>query len=106
MLGNLLESLSELAYPKDQYTVYVVADNCTDNTAELARETGWVQVYERFDTKRGKGYALNWLLQKLEENQLIHDAYVILDADSVVVPTFLQSMTRELAQGAQALQAC
>lgn len=106
ILETLLESLSVLAYPKDQHTVYVVADNCTDNTAELARKTGWVRVYERFDlAKRGKGYALNWLLQKLEEDQLIHEAYVILDADSVVEPAFLQVMNRELVQGAQALQA-
>ena len=107
ILDNLLKSLSALEYPKDRYTVYVVADNCSDGTAELARSTGWAQVYERFDeTKRGKGYALSWLLQQLEENRSIHDAYVVLDADSVVVPTFLQVMAKELAQGAQALQAC
>ncbi len=106
ILGNLLKSLSMLEYPKDRYTVYVVADNCTDRTTELAHEADSVRVYERFDqTKRGKGYALSWLLQQLEENQLIYDAYVVLDADSVVVPTFLQSMNKELAQGAQALQA-
>ena len=106
LLGNLLESLSALSYPKDRYTVYVVADNCIDSTAELALATGWVRVYERFDAaKRGKGYALNWLLQKLEEEQLIHDAYVFLDADTVVEPNFLSTMARELAQGAQALQA-
>ena len=107
MLGILLENLSTLEYPKDQYTVYVVADNCTDGTTELARATGRVQVYERFDeAKRGKGYALNWLLERLEENGLIYDAYVILDADSVVSPNFLQSMARELAKGADALQGC
>src|SRR5204863_4035203 len=50
--------------------------------------------------------ALNWLWQKLEEDTLIHDAYIILDADSVVVPTFLQSMAKELARGGRALQAC
>lgn len=106
LLGNLLESLSTLAYPKDRYTVYVVADNCTDTTAELARTTDGVRVYERFDAaKRGKGYALGWLLRKLEEDQLIHDAYAVIDADSVVEPTFLQWMAKELAQGAQALQA-
>lgn len=107
ILGTLLESLSALEYPKDLYTVYVVADNCTDRTAQLVRATDRVCLYERFDqAKRGKGYALNWILQKLEEDQLIYDAYVILDADSVVEPAFLQLMARELAQGAQALQAC
>lgn len=103
LLDIMLENLSMLAYPKELYTVYVVADNCTDRTAELARALGWVHVYERFDeTKRGKGYALSWILQKLEEN---YDAYVILDADSVVEPDFLGAMARELAQGAQAMQA-
>jgi Glycosyl transferase family 2 len=65
MLDTLLDSLSVLDYPKDRYTVYVVADNCTDRTAELARARGWVRVYERHDeAKRGKGHALGWLLQK------------------------------------------
>lgn len=107
ILRTLLDNLSELDYPKDHYTVCVIADNCTDRTAELARATDWVKVYERFDeSKRGKGYALNWMWQTLEEQQLTFDAYIILDADSVVVPTFLQSMNRELAWGARAMQAC
>lgn len=106
VLGKLLESLAALDYPKDHYAVYVVADNCTDTTAELARSTGWVNVKERFDgEKRGKGFALNWLLQKLEEERLVYDAYIVLDADSVVIPTFLQVMNEGLAKGAQALQA-
>lgn len=106
LLGNLLKSLTELAYPKDKYTVYVVADNCTDTTAELARMIDGVRVYERYDAdKRGKGYALGWILQQLKEDQLVHDAYVVLDADSMVEPTFLQWMSKVLAQGAQALQA-
>jgi cellulose synthase/poly-beta-1,6-N-acetylglucosamine synthase-like glycosyltransferase len=105
-IDTLLESLSYLAYPKDHYTVYVVADNCTDNTAKLARAVAHVIVHERFDdAKRSKGYALSWLLQKLEEEQLQYDAYVVLDADSVVEPNFLQSMAKELAQGARILQA-
>jgi hypothetical protein len=106
MLNNLLNSLSTLAYPKDRYTVYIVADNCTDRTADLARAAGWVYVYERFDEiRRGKGYALNWFLQQLEDKEVIHDAYVVLDADSVVEPTFLQVMNRGLTLGARALQA-
>ncbi len=106
LLGHLLENLSALIYPKESYSIYVVADNCTDSTAELARATGGVHVYERFDkARRGKGYALQWLLQKLEADQLIHDAYVIIDADSTVEPAFLHAMAKELEQGAQALQA-
>ncbi len=106
VLGKLLDSLAALDYPKDCHTIYVVADNCTDTTAELARSSSGVSVYERFDQeKRGKGFALSWLMQKLNEDGLIYDAYIVLDADSVVVPTFLQVMNRGLAQGAQALQA-
>jgi len=106
VLGTLLGSLAGLAYAKDHYTVYVVADNCTDATAELARATGWVHVYERFDQdKRGKGHALNWLLQQLKQDRLNYDAYVILDADSVVDSTFLLAMNNKLLQGSRALQA-
>lgn len=107
VLGMLLESLAAVNYPKDHYAVYVVADNCTDTTADLARTRGWAHVYERFDQqKRGKGYALNWLLQQLKKDRLHYDAYVILDADSVVDSTFLLAMNNELLQGGRALQAC
>ncbi|HEU0002900.1 MAG TPA: glycosyltransferase [Ktedonobacteraceae bacterium] len=106
VLGQLLKSLASLDYPQERYTVYVVADNCTDATAELARATGRTEVYERFDQeKRGKGFALNWLIQKLDEDCLVYDAYIILDADSVVAPSFLQEMNKGLTRGAHALQA-
>lgn len=103
VLGGLLDSLVALDYPSDRYAVYVVADNCTDTTAELARARA--HVYERFDQeKRGKGFALNWLWQQLEKDQPAFDAYVVLDADSVTDPAFLQIMNYGLADGAQALQ--
>jgi len=106
LLPGLLGSLAALEYPKDKYAIYVVADNCTDNTARLVRETGWVHVFERFDdVQRGKGHALRWLMQRLEEHNIMHDAYVIIDADSVVQEDFLQAMSRELARGANAMQA-
>jgi hypothetical protein len=106
ILCTLLESLAELDYPNDCYSVYVVADNCTDRTAEIARSTGWAHVHERFDeSKRGKGFALSWALQQLERAQLRYDACIILDADSLVDRAFLRAMERELARGAQAVQA-
>ncbi len=106
VLGALLQSLAELAYPRDRFAVHVVADNCTDRTARIARATGWVNVHERSDaSKRGKGYALDWLLRQLDAEHATYDAYVVLDADSVVEPTFLDAFAEQLAGGALALQA-
>jgi cellulose synthase/poly-beta-1,6-N-acetylglucosamine synthase-like glycosyltransferase len=106
LLGKLLTSLIELDYPPEYFTICVVADNCTDQTAHIARQFADVRVYERANqTQRGKGYALNWLMQQIDSEQLTYDACVILDADSVVQPDFLQAFNRELAQGVQALQA-
>jgi cellulose synthase/poly-beta-1,6-N-acetylglucosamine synthase-like glycosyltransferase len=106
VLGKLLSSLAQLDYPAEAYTVCIVADNCTDATADLARASGQARVYERQDSEhRGKGFALQWLLQQLAAEHLVFDAYVVLDADSVVDSAFLQAFNHGLAQGARALQA-
>ncbi len=77
VLGRTLESIKAQLEPIDR--VLVVADNCSDRTAEVAREYG-VEVSERFhDTERGKGYALAHGLQQLEENT--PDVVIFLDAD-------------------------
>ena len=107
-LPGLLKSLQGLTYVREHYRIYIVADNCHDCTAEIARSSEDVRVYERFDTeKRGKGYALHWLLGRIEaeaDGSEWADAYVILDADSIVEPGFLTALDRELATGAVALQ--
>ena len=68
VVGNLIESLKRQDYNKELYDIYVIADNCTDNTAKVAKEAGAI-VYERFDeAKKTKGYALDWFLkQKIKE---------------------------------------
>ena len=51
VVGNLIESLKNQNYDKDLYDIYVIADNCTDNTAKISKEAGAI-VYERFDEKK------------------------------------------------------
>jgi cellulose synthase/poly-beta-1,6-N-acetylglucosamine synthase-like glycosyltransferase len=109
LLPRLLSNLAGLNYPTSLYQVHVVADNCTDRTAALAREMG-VTVHERTDaTNRGKGAALQWLLGRIWEAQLPrqqrHDAVVILDADSYVSSNFLQVIDAQMARGQRVIQA-
>lgn len=105
LLPELLANLSELDYAKDDYAVHVIADNCTDRTAELARQAGAI-VHERFhDTLKGKGYALQYALQNIWDAYTPHDAIVILDADSIVSRNFLSVMSTRLARGERVIQA-
>lgn len=105
LLPSTLASLRAMDYPPELFQVYVVADNCNDRTAELARQGG-ARVYERFNTELvGKGYALEWLLEKVWASQTEHDAIVILDADTVVSPNFLRVMDARMARGERAIQA-
>ena len=67
VIGELLESLNRQNYPKELLDLYVVADNCTDDTAGAARRAG-AFVYERFDQlHKGKGYAMDYLFHRLKE---------------------------------------
>ena len=105
LLPDLLANLRALDYPEKRYRVHVVADNCTDNTAELARRGGAV-AHERTNLEqRGKGYALQWLLGQIWAASIPYDAVVILDADSIVSPNFLTVMDGRLARGERAIQA-
>lgn len=92
VLGATLESLRQLDYPRHLVEVVVVADNCTDSTALLARQRG-ATVLERHDaSQRGKGYALNWAFARLLARPATAGAYAIVDADTWVSPDFLRAM--------------
>jgi 1,2-diacylglycerol 3-beta-glucosyltransferase len=104
LLPRLLQSLSDLAYPRRLFDICVVADNCSDRTSEVAR-AGGARVYERLDDDdRGKGYALRWLLRQLKRDKLRYDAYVVIDADSVTSSNFLDVMNRHMELGHEVLQ--
>jgi hypothetical protein len=99
-----LESLALCRYPDDAWRTLVIADNCTDRTADCARETG-VEVWERIDpTKRGKGFALAWALDRLRAEEDTFDAVVVLDADCEASPNMLSMIDQRLRSGASAVQ--
>ena len=104
VVANLVESLKNQDYVKDLYDIYVIADNCTDNTAEVARKAGAI-VYERFDDeKKTKGFALNWFLAQKIEEDAPYDALCVFDADNIADKNFLKAMNKKLCQGENVVQ--
>ena len=104
VVRELVESLQNLDYNKKLYDIYVIADNCTDNTAQIAKDAGAI-VYERFDEKhKTKGYALQWFLQQKIEEDAPYDAFCIFDADNIVDKNFLKAMNKKLNQGEDVVQ--
>lgn len=104
VIGNLIESLKKQSYPKELLDVYVIADNCTDGTAKVAREKGAI-VLERFDEEhKTKGYALQWFLQQKIEENADYDAFCVFDADNIVDSEFFKNMNKKLCQGEEIVQ--
>lgn len=104
VIASLVDNLQKLNYNNKLYDVFVVADNCVDNTAEVARKAGAI-VYERFnDVEKGKGYAMDWFFNKLFNMERQYDAVCIFDADNLVHPNFLQEMNSRLCNGEKLIQ--
>jgi cellulose synthase/poly-beta-1,6-N-acetylglucosamine synthase-like glycosyltransferase len=100
VIGHLMESIRQQDYPSNLVTVFVVADNCTDNTAETARKAG-AAVYERFNAMHvGKGYALDFLLQNIHADYGdAFDGYFVFDADNLLQKDYISEMNRTFSNG-------
>ncbi|GAA0077531.1 glycosyltransferase family 2 protein [Clostridium sp. CTA-5] len=104
VISKLIESMLNLDYPKDMYDIFVIADNCTDNTAKIASKYK-VNVCERFEKdKRGKGYALEWMFANLFKMEKQYDAIAIFDADNLVHKNFLKEINLKMCQGYKVVQ--
>lgn len=103
VIGHLLESINRQDYPKELIKIFLIADNCTDNTAEVGREHG-ATVLERNDPNLiGKGYALDFLFKKLLAEKDDCDAYIVFDADNLVDKNFIKEMNVNFNRGYKAL---
>lgn len=104
LVGRCVDTLAAQDYPEHLYRVLVIADNCTDDTAQVARKHG-AEVLERTDPyNRGKGHALRWAMDRLLADPEI-DAFVIVDADSITEPGLLRALASTAEGGAPAVQA-
>lgn len=91
VLPQLLQSLNSQDYP-GVLDVYVAADNCTDATAQVARQNGAI-VFERQNRQLvGKGYALDFLLHSIWRQGKQYDGYFVFDADNLLRPDYVRQM--------------
>lgn len=103
VITHLLDSIAGQDYPAELIKTFVIADNCDDDTARVARERG-AEVVERFDRERvGKGYALNALIKHIWDHYGPEhfDGYFVFDADNLLEPDYITQMNRTFSDGYQ-----
>ncbi len=101
VIGHLIESVNAQDYPRELVDIYVVADNCQDGTASVARRLG-AHVYERFDqVKKGKGHALTFLFEKIftKHGKEYYDGFFVFDADNLLEPNYITEMNKTFSAG-------
>jgi len=104
LISGLCENLRALDYPQDHYRVFVVADNCTDSTAERCRAYPVNLLIRRDLSRTGKGHAVAWALQRIPLDGF--DAVFLIDADTLVNKHVLTELGMLLDRGEQAIQCC
>ena len=104
VITHIIDSLFKQNYPRNLFDVFIIADNCTDKTAEIAEKHGAI-VYKRFNsTLRGKGHALEWMFEKIFAMDKKYDAISVFDADNLVSSNFLLEMNKQLCRGHKVVQ--
>lgn len=103
VIVGVAEDALQQDYPKDKFGVFVIADSLQDQTLEHLTETGVETIRVSFDQST-KSKALNVALEAIPEQEF--DVVVILDADNIMSPHFLQRINGEFELGHRVVQGC
>lgn len=101
VIGNLINSIKKQDYPQDLITIFVVADNCTDNTAQIAREKGAICYEHHNPDERTKGFALKYLFEQIQRDYGItsFEGYFIFDSDNLLKKDYISRMNDSFDAG-------
>ncbi|WEV67919.1 glycosyltransferase family 2 protein [Bifidobacterium sp. ESL0769] len=101
VVPNLIDSIRAQTYPSKLVDIWLVADNCTDNTAEVVRSMG-CNVVERHNMEQiGKGFALTYLLDAMIDKGVAndYDAFFVFDADNRLDKHYIEEMNKAFQSG-------
>lgn len=104
VIRSMIYSLKKQKYPANLFDIFVICDNCTDNTRYEAEKAGACILVRNNTEQRGKGYALDWAFSRIFAFKNQYDAICVFDADNVVSSNYLTEMNKMLAQGHQVIQ--
>ena len=99
VIAQLIKSIKKQNYPSELLDIYVVADNCTDNTAAVAKKAG-AKVFERFNKQLvGKGYALDYAFKNIIKSNKCYEGYFVFDADNLLDENYVSEMNKVFDNG-------
>lgn len=104
VIGSLIENLLNMEYPRELFDIYVIADNCSDQTADISRIKGSLVLEHTYlpGEPKGKPYAIRYALDVLDID--IYNAVCVFDADNLVTLNYLQQMNNHLISGERLIQ--
>jgi glycosyltransferase involved in cell wall biosynthesis len=99
VIAQLINSIKKQNYPGELLDIYVVADNCTDDTAAVAKQAG-ARVFERFNKQLvGKGYALDYAFKNILKSNKYYEGYFVFDADNLLDENYVSEMNKVFDKG-------
>lgn len=101
VIGELIDSVKSQDYPQECVDIWIISDNSTDKTKEVAERHG-AKVLERFNKEEvGKGYALKYFFDYLTKNNKHqqYDYFLVFDADNTLERDYLKLMNDMASEG-------